>query len=236
MNKLRPNRTRAKTAITLIWIVMGIEILSLISGYFQSTLLRNADSGIIISMEEANANDLREVIIGLLYSLAFIISGITFIMWFRRAYFNLHLKVPKLSYGEGWAAGSWFVPILNWFRPFQIMSELYISTQKFLINKEVMQEKVLKKSQLGVWWTLWVINNLLGSIEFQFSRRAEEIEDFIFLTDMSMISNIIGIPLAIITVKVISDYARIEPLLFETEEDLVKNPFNIGSSSTLLDD
>jgi hypothetical protein len=236
MNKLKPNGNRAKTAITLIWIVMGVEVLALFSGYFQSDLLNKAASGEVISIDEANANDTREMIIGLLYSLVFIVSAVTFIMWFRRAYYNLHQKVTYLSYDDGWAAGSWFVPILNWFRPLQIMNELYQYTPEFLAKSNIVVKEKLQKWAVGVWWTMWVGNSILGNVTFQLSRRAEEIEDFIFLTNISMIGNIIGIPLALLAIKVISDYSKIEPLLFETEEEVIKDAFNIGSSTTLLDD
>lgn len=60
----------------------------------------------------------------------YVISCITFIQWFRRAYYNLGQIAKNLSYEEGWAAGSWFVPILNYFRPYQIMKELYKKTKK----------------------------------------------------------------------------------------------------------
>lgn len=42
MGKLKPNGQRAKNAITLIWIVLALEIVSLISGYFQYDLLQTA--------------------------------------------------------------------------------------------------------------------------------------------------------------------------------------------------
>lgn len=236
MNTLRPNETRAKTAIILIWIVLGLEIISLISGYLQSNILYNAESGVFVSMEEAEANDIRETLIGLLYSLTFIVSAVTFIRWFRRAYYNMHQKVTYLSYGEGWAAGGWFVPILNWFRPLQIMNELYQYTPEFLAKSNIVVSQKLTKGILGVWWTLWVGNNILANASFQFSRRAEDIGDYILMNNLSMISNVVGIPLALITIKVIKDYAKMEPLLFQTEEEILTNSFDIGSSTTLLDD
>lgn len=56
------------------------------------------------TMEEADLNDLREMVIGILYVIAYIVSAVTFIQWFRRAYYNLHLLVPRLNREEGWAA------------------------------------------------------------------------------------------------------------------------------------
>lgn len=237
MNNLKPNGSRAKTAIILICIVLGLEIISLISGFFQYNLLQNAASGTVISTEEANANDLREQIIGLFYSLAFLVSGITFIMWFRRAYYNLHQKVSSLSYGEGWAAGAWFVPILNWFRPFQIMAELYKHTPEVLLKHNIEIQQKLQKTNLAIWWTLWLSSSILAQVVLQFSRNASTIHELITVTNLEMISNIIGIPLALITLKVVSNYAKMEPLLFEIQDENqeVNTPFHVGSSSTLLD-
>ena len=117
MENLKPNGQRAKTAITMIWVVLILEIISLISGYLQYDLLQILANGGDVSMEAADSNDLREQAISIVYLITFVISGVTFIQWFRRAYFNLHSKVNHLSHTEGWAAGSWFVPIINLYRP-----------------------------------------------------------------------------------------------------------------------
>jgi hypothetical protein len=219
MKSLKPNGQRAKNAITLIWIVLAIEIASLISGYFQYDLLQSVANGGYISTETATANDTREQIIGLIYSLAFIISGVTFIQWFRRAYFNLHLRVNYLSHSESWAAVSWFFPIICLYRPYQIMKELYQETKELLIKKELSISQNFTTRYLGWWWALWIINNIIGQFVFRYSMNAESVEDITTSTVASMIGNIIGIPLALITVKVIRDYSNVEPMLLEIKDD-----------------
>jgi hypothetical protein len=216
---LKPNGQRAKNAITLIWIVLGLEIVSLISGYFQYDLLQNAANGVEISMETALANDTREAIIGICYFIAFLISAVTFIQWFRRAYCNLHLRVDHLSQSEGWAAGSWFVPIVCLYRPYQIMKELYQKTKELLVKKGLSKNDNFTTGSLGWWWALWIINNIIGQFVFRFSMRAVTIEDFTISTVASIIGNIVGIPLALITIKVIKDYANVEPLLSEIKDE-----------------
>jgi len=227
MGYLRPNQQRAKIAITLIWIVLALEIVSLISGYFQYDLLQTVANGVEISMETATANDTREQFIGIIYMIAYIISGITFIQWFRRAYYNLHQEVTYLSHTEGWAAGSWFVPIINLFRPYQIMKELYQETKELLVKKEItLKTTFLPTSSLGWWWTLWIINGIISQFVFRYSLKAESIDELIMSTVAGIISNIVGIPLALITVKVIKDYSNVEPLLSEirdTEETSTHN-------------
>ena len=215
METLKPNRQRAKNAITLIWIVLALEIISLISGYFQYDLLQVAANGGEISTETVTENDTREQIIAIVYLIAFIISAIAFIYWFRRAYFNLHLRVNHLSQTEGWAAGSWFVPIVCLYMPYQIMRELYQETKELLEKKELSTNESLTTSSLGLWWTQWIINNIIGQFVYRYSMKAESIDELTISTVASMIGNVVGIPLALITIKVINDYSNVEPRLIE---------------------
>ncbi|WP_263008871.1 DUF4328 domain-containing protein [Chryseobacterium suipulveris] len=136
MKNLRPNEQRAKNAIILIWIILGLEIISLISGFSQYSLLQSAVNGSEISEAAADSNDNRESLIGIVFILTCIVSVVTFIMWFRRAYFNLHQMIRNLSHDESWAAGSWFVPILNLFRHVSIMKEMYVRPKEFLTAEE----------------------------------------------------------------------------------------------------
>ncbi len=218
MENLKPNEQRAKTAILLIWIALAFEVISLISAYFQYDLLDSAANGAEITQETASANDTREQIIGILSLIVSLVSGITFIQWFRRAYFNLHLKVEHLAHSEGWAAGCWFVPILSLYRPYQIMKELYSETKDLLVKKDLSFKETFSQASLGIWWTLWISNNIIGQFIFRYSMRAETIHELTVSTIASMIGNIIGIPLAIITIKVIKDYSNVEPLLNELVE------------------
>lgn len=219
MEVLRPNEQRAKNAIMLIWIVLAFEIISLLSGYLQYDLLQQFIAGAEISEETATANDLREQVISIFYLIAYIISVITFIQWFRRAYFNLHLKVKHLSHPEGWAAGSWFVPFTNLYRPYQIMKELYQETKDLLTKKGIAFNQNFSTGALGWWWALWLFNGFVGQILFRYSLNAESIEEISTSSVLSIFSNIIGIPLALITVKIIGDYAKVEPLLRQVTDE-----------------
>jgi hypothetical protein len=232
MEELKPNEQRAKTAILLIWIVMALEIMSLISGFLQFDLLQTIAKGGYISNETATTNDSREQIIAIIYLIAFIISGITFIQWFRRAYFNLHLKVNNLSHSESWAAKSWFVPFVNLYLPYQIMKELFHETKELLIkNGLTISENSMTKS-LGWWWALWIINNFIGQFVFRYSLKAETVDELTISTLASIFANIIGIPLALITIKIIKEYSNIEPLLNElNDEDESMNDYIISKNN-----
>lgn len=219
MEELRPNSQRAKNAIILIWIIFGFEVIGLISGYFQYELLQAIDAGENVTEEMVTLNDLRERLIGILNMIAYIISAVMFIRWFRRAYFNLHVKVSPLSFSEDWASTSWFIPFINWFRPYHIMKELYVETKELLEKNARPESEQLSTSWLWVWWTLWLINNFVEQAVFRHSLHAKTVDDLIVTTQASMISSIIGIPLAVVAIKIIRDYANVESLLSEVKGD-----------------
>ncbi|PIF63560.1 DUF4328 domain-containing protein [Flavobacterium sp. 11] len=219
MENLKPNGQRAKIAIMLLWTVLTVEIISLLSDYLQYDLLETVANGGQITTEAATDNDLRQKIIGLIYLTVYVISGITFIRWFRRAYYNLHIKAESLSFTEGWAAGCWFVPIISLYRPNQIMKELYLETQSLLSKKDENYARNLRTHFIGWWWALWIISSFLGQFIFRYSMKAETLEELTTTTIASIVASIIGIPLAIITVKVIKDYSEVEHLLYELKDE-----------------
>lgn len=200
MNQFRPNKERARMAIVMIWIVLALEILSLVSEFFAYDTVGTVS-------EELSMSDLRQAAIGLLHFIAYVISAITFIQWFRRAYYNLHM-VPysNVKYSEGWAAGCWFVPIMNLFRPYEIMTEMYGKTQRLLSDNR-------PTSQVGWWWAFWIIANVLGSISTQITFRDG---DAGAASIFSMLSSLATIPAAILVVQVIRQYSEMEDRIPET--------------------
>lgn len=213
MNNIRPNEQRANIAILMIWIVLAMELISLISNYFQYNLLQSVLDGNPLPMDQAEANDTRVKLIGVLYFIVYIISAITFIMWFRRAYFNLHNRVEFLEHSEGWASGSWFVPFISLYRPFKIMEELYEELLGILYKKDI--DTNITTQFLGWWWFLWILNGIVSRISNRYSLKAETLNELTTSTTIEIIGNIIAIPLAIIAVKVIKDASTLE-----TEVDL----------------
>ncbi len=216
---LKPNEQRARNAILLILIVLALGIANLISSYMQYDMLQFVANGGSVPDEALEANDTRESVLGIIYFIAYVVSAITFIMWFRRAYYNLHQKVRGLACSEGWAAGSWFVPFLCLYRPYQIMKEMYVETKKFFIEKGFSEKVDYSTSYLGLWWALWIISAIIGQFLTRFALKADTVDSLITTTVGYMISGVLEIPLALITVKVIKDYSKVEPLLAQISDE-----------------
>jgi len=213
---MRNNEQRARTAIILLWIILGLDIAMGVSSFFQLDLLYRMETGLDYNDQEVNINDIREAVIGILYTVAYITSIITFIRWFRRAYFNLHQSTDNVVFSEGWAAGAWFVPILNLFRPFQIMKELYTKTNKLLIEIAPDYDKKSNLFFVNFWWGLWVVSNLIANRETRSAFNADTIQEIITYTELSIATSFLGVPVALLAIKVIKDYSQMEKILFKS--------------------
>lgn len=100
----------------------------------------------------------------------FIGSYIALIMWLRRAYYNLH-QLPGINpeYSDGWAAGAWFVPFINFVRPFTIMREVWQDTQLAALGRVAEPATIL-----GWWWAACVLRLVIGRITWALSRGGPE--------------------------------------------------------------
>jgi hypothetical protein len=218
---IRPNRKRAKVAENFIWSIFGIGVVSLVSSYFQYDLLLKVQEGFYVSDFELTFNDLREGVIAIINVILYVLSVIFFIRWFRRAYYNLRSRT-ETKYDEGWAAGSWFVPILNLFRPYQIMKEIDDETG-VLITRYSQNPSPSNGALIGFWWAMWILAGMIGRYVFKTGLKAETLEDFLVSTQADLIGLLFDLPLCILAIYVIRGISKKEERLLQLETEFSEN-------------
>lgn len=190
---------------TMLWISFGLSILSMLSDFMQMNLL----SSVSFSQAQAESNDSRQQIIGLLCLGAYIVTGIVFLKWIHRANLNCHgFVTQKMEYSPGWAVGYYFIPFVNLYKPYRAMKEIW----NVSANPTGWQNKK-GNSLLGWWWALWLISGVLGQAVLRMSLRADTISSLTALTSVSIMSDIIDIPLYIIAVSLVSAIYRMQERL-----------------------
>jgi len=104
--------------MALLGVVAFIELLSAGSGVLQVNLLTRAKEGQPVSRLDVQSNDARQRVVDVCSLIAYLASGVAFLVWFYRAHANLSgLGAEYLTYSPGWAVGWFFVPIFSLFRP-----------------------------------------------------------------------------------------------------------------------
>ena len=210
----RPNSDRARNAQTLVWLVMAGSIALIATTYLELDVLERLKNGVgeydegIVA--EAERSDSMNQLAAIINSILRIISAVFFIQWFRRAYHNIsNFTTPIFT--NGWAAGAWFVPFINLARPLQIMRELWESITNYQGADEFNTPKFNYKLYTGIWWTLWITTSILNNYVLRADQ--ETISQMINVDKISIFSDLLEIPLAIITVKIIKEYNKLEEQL-----------------------
>ena len=203
-------RALTKLLVTMLWISLGLEVISLLSDAAEYSLL-----GRSYTEAEATANDNRQALIGLVYLLVYIVTVVVFAKWIYRANINSRgFGANGMRFSPGWSVGYYFIPFINLVRPYQAMKEILQVSED---PKQWAWRSV--PAVIGWWWALWLICSFAGNLVFRLSLRAETIDELQTATGVSIAAGIFGIPLCLVAMKLVKTIAA-------NQEDLVQSSRN----------
>ncbi len=142
--------------------------------------------------------------IGYLHLVLLVPAAIIFLLWIHRAHKNLPaLGAQRLEYTPGWAVGWFFVPIFAWFRPFQVVTEIWKASAPAVGHEEDWQEAPTS-SLISWWWALWLISNFGIRVATMTFGRSVDISAYTTMTSVLIAGvaiEILGAILAILLVR-----------------------------------
>lgn len=213
MNSIRPTFSRARAAQLMLVLCIVFSLVSIYSTILQIDLLKSVSGGEVVSEEMASSNDTREGVVALLYFSAIIGTIVSFILWFRRSYYNLHQKTSYLRFSEGMAAGAWFIPFVNLVRPFQIFRDLFNKTVELYEERDITYPQPLAKAVMGIWWTLWVVSNILSNIASRMTRDDSSVNTLLDSSYLTLAYHGTSILAAILLIQLIRNYESLSTQL-----------------------
>jgi hypothetical protein len=88
-------------------------------------LEKQYEAGSLVFSQLIDAEENRDFA-SVLSGLAGLATAIAFLMWIHRVSKNLYpLGAVGQRFSPGWAVGWWFVPVMFFFRPYQVMGEIW---------------------------------------------------------------------------------------------------------------
>jgi hypothetical protein len=105
------------------------------------------------------------VLLGLVVSwfAVYIFSAVMVCIFMVQANKNVRaLGASDLEISPGWSAGWWFIPFANLVKPCQSMSEIYRAS---IQPRGKAWKKVSTPATVGIWWTFWLLANILANVE-----------------------------------------------------------------------
>lgn len=140
----------------------------------------------------------------------FLGTVVVFLMWEYRAHSNLRaLKAENVEFTPGWAVGWWFIPILNLFKPFQVMREIWCESDPESVPED--GERSFLSSSLHsapgfmtLWWAFWLLSNFLSNIASN-AFEPERPETALFGGTIVVIAGVFSVIAAILAILVVRD-------------------------------
>ena len=167
----------------VLLILLASEILfSLINIYGVaidiSFLKENMNSGGILYDDELSFQNILITFSQFFSAIIFLTGVIIYFVWVRRAYRNLNtLQSKPNEYSSAWAIGSYFVPIVNLFRPYTIMQEIWFGSQpEYKLEDESdyeFQDRINSTTFLKIWWATFLIDGFANNLFFRMSWKAD---------------------------------------------------------------
>jgi hypothetical protein len=143
--------------------------------------LRRILSGGSFTQHQLDDADLRQGTVAVLQLLALVASAVFFLRWFHRSYKNLRAVGGEQRYGQGWAIGAWFIPILNLFRPKQIANDIWRGSDP--ANPVA--------TLLGWWWAAFLVSQFADNIAGRLAFHGNTVSD-IRSADLASCRRILG--------------------------------------------
>ena len=190
------------TLILLLKATILISLVAAISSMLQVKLINDMTTGNFDNStieDQANLNDLRQQLVGIIQFSLFIITGVVFLRWIYFSNSNSRsLGASGMQFTPGWSIGYYFVPFLHFYKPYIAMKEIW-KTSKDPKNWEMIKTPSL----FPQWWTLWIISSISANLSFRLSMRAEELNELFVSSSVTLASDLVQIPLALIAIKLV---------------------------------
>jgi hypothetical protein len=200
--------------IILLWILALLGPVALMFGYIERSVLNDIKELSFASEEEihaaAQASDRNMMIIGILQLIAGIASIIVWFMWvFRSNKLARALGATAMKYSPGWSVGWFFVPVMNLFKPYFAMKEIYLATMDpkgFDTEKEV-EDQPESLNIMKLWWLVYLVDSWLGRIAFRQTMRADTIDQLIAANGFVLASDAVTIIASLTMIWLVREFS-----------------------------
>lgn len=189
---------RSTWTVRLLYLQIAISVIAIITGVMEHSVLSDMQDSKFASQAEmlqvAEASDTHQTIVGVVQLLIYVVSSIWILRWISVACSNTRsLAAGPMKFSPGWSVGWYFIPFLNLWKPYQAMKEIWrVSANPG--NPDIGDDSGL----LSLWWFLYLVVSFSGNAAFRLSLRAEEVSQWLAANVLTQISDVFGIPLAIV--------------------------------------
>jgi hypothetical protein len=153
--KIRPHAGLSRALIVIVKIMIGVLAVGVLAGIY-AVYTYVALPAHIDPNETIFKADIVWSLVRLVRIPVWIITLIVFFWWVYRTNKNLRtLSKSWMEFTPGWSVGWFFIPIANFWKPYQVMKEIWKASHG---------DDAPKESLVGWWWAMWLISGYAGRV------------------------------------------------------------------------
>lgn len=204
----RSGHLRAIAAMLLLGASAGVHLLSaLLHAFIAGGVLGGPDAA-AAGEETLSVVDALNAVVLLLNFFVYLAAIVAFLLWIHRAYSNLRpLGARQLNDTAGWAVGSFFIPILNLFRPYKAVREIWRWSKPVTdAGDEIAGLSFTADTSaplVGWWWGFWIVSNVASNLYYRLSDEKGAAEAIPWLGLLNDIATIVAAAVAILMIRAI---------------------------------
>ncbi|MFC0601188.1 DUF4328 domain-containing protein [Streptomyces palmae] len=162
------------TALTVMFgVVIAALVLVVVARGGQHSVLGDIVDGRAVT--EKDLEDADDFFAGAqaIYAVVTLVVVILWPIWFRRLRLNAEVFAPgRHRFSSGWAAGSWFTPVVNLWFPKQIANDIWRASSP-------QGPEQARRGLLNAWWVTWWVAIGVGMISsIQYTVADNKLDDF----------------------------------------------------------
>lgn len=220
LKPIKNNASRAKAFLVFTYINLAIGLAMLLHSFYIKSKSDEINQNIkqltyklYIAQNEwlaSNAN------LSFFMSIMTFVAFLVFIAWSYRAYKNVSINSDYTAYNPSWAIWCYFVPILNFIRPQQVMNDIIKRNTKLMQTIDSKHNYKFPLSIISFWWLLYIAYYISNQLSLSITK-----DSYIYDTtayDMSTVGickSLFFILVAIIQIKMVLYVKGIESKIFE---------------------
>jgi hypothetical protein len=177
-----------------VYAQAAVAFAAILAGYLEHDVFVALRDGAFHSREEAleaaGVSDARQQIVSIVHVVVTVASGILILRWVHRANWNAHSMGAPLRFTPGWAVGWFFVPVMNIWRPYQVVKEIWEAS-----FRAIAMQGSTAPGIVGLWWFLWLVYCTLGNVSFRVAMNAKDVPGLISANVLDLAANLSIVPL-----------------------------------------
>jgi hypothetical protein len=153
-NRFQPLLTPADRVRRLLWLTAAVALVGVAANLNDTAAFRRAAGE---PPGPGTPSPLANGVFGV-EGILLLLTALVFLLWFRRAYWNLlALGAGRLRYTGGWAVWGWLVPLLSLVRPKQLLNDVWRASDPALpVGQPEAWRRRPVPSVLTWWWLVFL--------------------------------------------------------------------------------